>query len=92
MQKIIPADTKGFVLGYGNFEQSIDMIYKLIGGEHIHFSMRYPTEKTEAVISFQTVLTEPQSESLLSRIQGLLERMSRELEKNSNYIVVNLMI
>lgn len=81
MQKLIAADTKGFVLGHGDFEQSIDMIYNLIGGEKIHFVMQYPTEKTDAVISFDAVLTEPQSESLVSCIQGLLERMLKEAEK-----------
>jgi hypothetical protein len=80
MQKLIAAETKGFVLGYGDFEQSLDMIYNLIGGEKLHFVMRYPTEKTDAVISFNAVLTEPQSESLLSCIQGLLERMLSETE------------
>ena len=81
MQKLIAADTKGFVLGHGDFEQSIDMIYNLIGGEKIHFVMQYPTEKTDAVIAFDAILTEAQSESLVSCIQGLLERMLKEAEK-----------
>jgi hypothetical protein len=81
MQKLVAAETKGFVLGHGDFEQSFDMIYNLIGGEKIHFVMQYPTEKTEAVISFDAVLTEPQSESLVSCFQGLLERMRAEAEK-----------
>ena len=81
MQKLVAAETKGFVLGHGDFEQSLDMIHNLIGGEKLHFVMRYPDEKTDAVISFDAVLTEPQSESLLSCIQGLLERMLSETEK-----------
>ena len=81
MQKLIAADTKGFVLGHGDFEQSIDLIYNLIGGEKIHFVMQYPTEKTDAVIAFDAILTEAQSESLVSCIQGLLERMLKEAEK-----------
>ena len=81
MQKVIAAENKGFVLGHGDFEQSIDMIYNLIGGEKIHFVMQYPTEKTDAVIVFDAVLTEAQSESLVSCIPGLLERMLKEAEK-----------
>ncbi len=80
MQKLVAADTKGFVLGHGDFEQSLDMIHNIIGGEKIHFVMQYPTEKTDAVISFDTVLAEQQSQSLVSCIQGLLERMLKGAE------------
>ena len=81
MEKLVASETKGFVIGHGDFEQSLYMIYNLIGGEKIHFVMQYPTEKTDAVISFGTVLSEAQSESLDSCIQGLLERMLKEAEK-----------
>ena len=58
MQKVIAAESKGFVLENGDIILFLESIYALANGEKMQFVVRYPNEKLDVVVGFSGALKE----------------------------------
>ena len=81
--KIIPADTAGFVLGAGDFVQSWETVLAMLQGDRMQFAVRYKDQGYDTVISFSGALKEEESKPLLACLDGMAERLQRELPAKS---------
>lgn len=75
--KIIPAETKGYILEISDLVGTLRGIYSIIHGERMHFAMRYKSEPVDAVISFAQAMPDNERLPLVKCLNDLGERLSK---------------
>jgi hypothetical protein len=77
-QKVVPSETKGFILGIADIAQTYEGIFAIIHGERMQFAVRYKEQLIDVVISFVGEMSEVERNSLLICLNGIVERMRAE--------------
>lgn len=79
--KIIPAETKGYILEISDLVGTLRGIYSIIHGERMHFAMRYKSEPVDAVISFAEMMPDNERLPLVKCLNGVGDRLGKEVEQ-----------
>jgi hypothetical protein len=75
MLKIIPADTKGFILGSGDLLKSYQAIIAIATGQRMQFATRYANQSVERVMAFSAKLSDQEREALSACLDNVIARM-----------------
>jgi hypothetical protein len=76
-EKIIPADTKGYILAGAGLIHTLDIIAAMIHGERMQFAIRYKNEPVDVVVSFSAIMPEHELKPLKACFVGLGEKMKQ---------------
>jgi len=71
MQKVIPAEDKGFILGDADVVNTMNTVLAIAKGSPIQFAMQYKDEKVERIVSFSAPLNDADYSTLLRCFEGL---------------------
>jgi hypothetical protein len=77
-QKIIPADTKGYILEGADLVQTMEVIMATINGERMQFAVRYKNEPLDVVVSFAATMPDHEKKPLMACFNGIIERMTAD--------------
>lgn len=75
VEKVLPSESKGFVLGGLQMESALKAILGISYGKTMQFAVRYKSEPIERVISFSKKMDDADIAALQSCLDGLVERM-----------------
>jgi hypothetical protein len=78
-EKILPAETKGYILASADLIQTLDIIAAAIHGERMQFAIRYKNEPVDVVVSFSANMPDYEIKPLKACFVGLGERMKRRV-------------
>lgn len=77
--KIMPAQSKGYIIETADFVGTYEAILDMIHGERMQFSLRYKNQPSEQVISFSATMPEVEVSPLMMCLKKVLERAQKEL-------------
>jgi hypothetical protein len=77
-QKIMPADTAGFILETADLAETYSAILAIIHGERVQFATRYKNDSLDTVIAFGEKMPEQE----LKPLMACLVSVSKRLEEN----------
>lgn len=81
--KIMPAETKGFILEIADIVPTWDAILAMIHGERMQFAVRYKNEPLDVVVSFAANMSEVERKPLVTCLDAVLERLKNQAEEKS---------
>jgi hypothetical protein len=79
--KTLQGETKGYLLGVGDFVKSFETVEALIAGSRMQLVIRYKSEPLDKVISFSAKMTPEEVGAMESCLQQLTQRMLNRAEK-----------
>jgi MSHA biogenesis protein MshL len=75
-QKVIPAETKGYILERADMTETMKAIMATIAGERMQFAVRYKSEPVDVVVSFSANLAERERGPMMACLNGLVKRIT----------------
>ena len=75
-QKVIPAETKGYILERADMAETMKAIMATIAGERMQFAVRYESEPADVVVSFSANLAERERGPMMACMNGLIKRIT----------------
>lgn len=79
-QKVIAAETPGYILAGAEIAQSYDMLLAVITGERMQFAMRYKNQNRDTVVSFGTAMPEVEFKPLMACLEGVTDQLRQQAE------------
>lgn len=79
--KILPADTKGYILEVADLSETYKGIMAMIIGERMQFAVRYKNQPLDVVVSFSEKLPEIERAPLMRCLDTVVERTLKMKDK-----------
>jgi hypothetical protein len=80
--RIIPADTKGYIIEVAELADTYRTIMAMIHGERMQFAVRYKNEPVDLVISFAAPMPEKERGPLLACLNDVVEKLLQQHDKS----------
>jgi len=78
-EKSVKAEDAGFALGIADFGQTSDTVMAIVEGKPVQFSLRYPDDKFDRIISFKVEMKDEDKQTFFNCMAGLQRRIERTL-------------
>lgn len=77
--KIIPAETKGYIIEIADYGLTAEAIIEMVLGERMQFAIRYEDQPAEQVVSFSAAMPKIELTPLMNCLSEVAERSKKEL-------------